>query len=173
MATKAEKDVVVAELTDRLKASDAVYLTDYTGMTVAQISQLRREFRKAGITYKVYKNTMVKRAMGQIGGYDAIYPSLNEQTAFVFAQGDPSKPAKVLKAFLKDNERPKFRAAIIDGAVFGENQLDALSTMKSKEEVIGDIMGLLLSPIRNVLGALQSPGSTLVGAVQTIADKQN
>lgn len=172
MATKEEKDVVVAELAERLKASTAVYLTDYTGMTVAQISQLRREFRKAGITYKVYKNTMVKRAMGQIGGYDAIYPSLNEQTAYAFAT-DPSQPAKVLKAFLKDSEKPKFRAAIIDGAVFGENQLDALSTMKSKDEVIGDIMGLLLSPIRNVLGALQAPGSTLAGAVQTIAEKQN
>jgi large subunit ribosomal protein L10 len=173
MATKAEKEVVIAELTERLKASDAVYLTDYSGMTVAQISALRGEFKKAGVTYKVYKNTMVKRAMKQIGGYEAIFPTLEEQTAYAFTQGDLTKPAKVLKAFLKDSEKPKFRGAIMDGVVFGENQLEALSTMKSKDEVIGDIMGLLLSPIRNVLGALQSPGSTLVGAVKTIAEKQN
>lgn len=92
MATKEEKDVVVAELTERLKASTAVYLTDYTGMTVAQISLLRREFRKVGITFKVYKNSMVKRAMGQIGGYDAVYPSLNEQTAYAFATDPRYRP---------------------------------------------------------------------------------
>lgn len=173
MATKSEKEAVVSELVDVLKQSGAVYLTDYSQMTVAQISALRKEFRKAGVTYKVYKNTLVKRAMAEIGGYDAIYPHLENQTAFAFSGEDLSKPAKVLKAFLKDSEKPKFKAAIVDGSVFGESQLDALSAMKSKEEMIGEIVGLLLSPIRNVVGALQAPGSNLVGAVKTIAEKSN
>lgn len=173
MATKAQKKVVFQELVEVLGNSEAVYLTNYERMSVAEISELRKEFRKQGITYKVYKNTIVRKAMESIGGYDEIYPHLEEQTAYAFMSGDNSKPAKVLKDYLKKGEKPKFKAAIVDGSVYGGDRLDALAAMKSKEEVLGDIIGLLLSPIQNVVGAVQSQGSNIVGAIKTIADKEN
>lgn len=173
MATKEQKESVVREIVEILKTTDAVYLTDYKGMSVAQISALRKEFRNQGINYKVYKNNLVKKAMESMGGYDEVYPYLNEQTAFAFMSGDASKPGKVLKEYLKKNDKPQFRAAIVDGSVFGGDQLDAMASMKSKEEVLGEIIGLLLSPMSNVIGALQSQGSGIVGAIKTIAEREN
>lgn len=173
MATKAQKEAVLTELVDVLKNSDAVYLTDYKGMSVAAISDLRKEFRNKGVTYKVYKNTLVKKAMDQLGGYDEIYPFLNEQTAFAFIAGDAATPGKVLKEFIKKGDKPKFKAAFIDGSTYKSDKLEALSAMKSKDEVLGDIIGLLLSPMSNVIGALQSQGTTIAGAIKTIAEKEN
>lgn len=174
MATRAEKQVVVEEIIERLKNSGAVYVTEYVGMNVAQINKLRSKFREKNITYKVYKNKLMKRAMEEIGGYDKILPTLKEQTAFAFSDADPASPAKVLKDFLKESkDKPKFKSAYIDGSVYGEEHLEALSTMKSKDEVIGDIIGLLQSPIRNVVSALQSQGSTIVGAIKTISEKES
>lgn len=173
MATKEQKQAVIDELVEVLNNNEAVYLTNYKGMSVSDISALRKAFKKHGVTYRVYKNKLVLKAMESIGGYEAVYPYLEEQTAFAFVTGDASRPARVLKDFLKSSDKPKFKAAVIEKALFGENQLDALSTMKSKEEVIGDIIGLLLSPISNVVGALQSQGSTIAGAIKQIAEKEN
>jgi large subunit ribosomal protein L10 len=171
MATLEQEKVVTEELIERLKTSDAVYLTDYSGMTVAEINNLRKVLRKEGITYTVYKNKLVKRAMDEIGGYDNVYHLLVDQTAYAFASGDPAIPAKVLKKYLKDKKKPSFKAAFIEGALFDAEKLDMLSAMKSKEEVIGDIIGLLLSPIQNIVGGLQAQGSNILGAVKTISEK--
>lgn len=173
MATKAQKDAVISELVDVLKGSDAIYLTNYQGMSVAEISSLRKEFRIKGVSYKVYKNTLIKKAMDKVGGYDAVYPFLEEQTAFAFVSGDAAIPGKVLKEFLKKGEKPAFKAAYVDGSLFKSDKLDALASMKSKNEVLGDIIGLLLSPMSNVVGALQSQGTTIAGAIKTIAEKKN
>lgn len=173
MATKAQKQEVFQELVDVLGSSEAVYLTNYSGMSVAAISTLRKEFRAKGVRYKVYKNTLMKKAMEKVGGFEEIYPYLEEQTAYAFITGDNSTPAKVLKDYLKKSDKPKFKAAIVEGALFDEAKLDALASMKSKEEVLGDIIGLLLSPAQNIVGALQAQGSNILGAVKTIAEKED
>ncbi len=173
MATKEQKQAVIDELVEILNNNEAVYLTNYKGMSVAEISALRKEFRKSGVTYRVFKNKLVQKAMESIGGYDAVFPHLEEQTAFAFMTGDSARPAKVLKDFLKKGDKPQFKAAIIEKSLFGSTQLELLSTMKTKDEVIGDIIGLLMSPMANVVGALQAQGSTLVGAIKTIAEKEH
>lgn len=173
MATLEKKKSVQKEIVELLNNSDAVYFTDYKGMSVSQINKLRGEFRNDGITYKVFKNTLVKRAMEELGGYDKVYDLLENQSAFAFVSGDPARPAKILKSFLKENKNPEFKGAIIEGALFEGDKLDTLSSMKSKEEVIGDIIGLLMAPINNVVGGLQAQGSNIVGAIKTIADKEN
>lgn len=110
--------------------------------------------------------------MEKVGGYDDIIPSLVEQNAFAFVEEELSAPAKVLKDFIKDNNnKPQFKAAIVDGDFYGEDKLDVLAAMKSKNEIIGDILGLLMAPLSNVVGALNSQGSNLVGAINTIAEK--
>ena len=171
--TKNQKQDQVAEIAEQLENANTVYLTDYVGLTVAEVTKLRRAFRAANIEYRVFKNTLVRRAMEARGGYDDLFEHLNGPTAVAFTN-DPAAPAKVLKKYLegKDKELPKFKGAYVDGAVFGEGQLDVLAKLKSRDELLGDIVGLLLSPIQTVVGAIQAPGATLAGAVKEIAERE-
>ncbi len=171
MPGTAEKKAVLTEITDRLSNSGAVYVTNYSGMSVADINELRGAFRKGNVFFKVYKNNLVKKAMEEVGGYEDLYPQLVEQNGFAFVEEELAAPAKVLKDFIKQNDKPQFKAALIDGDFYSADQLDALAAMKSKNEIIGDIMGLLMAPLSNVVGALGSQGSNLVGAINTIAEK--
>lgn len=171
MPTLAEKKAVVEEITENLNESGAIYVTNYSGMSVSEINDLRGEFFKGDITFKVYKNTLVKRAMEDAGGYDDLYPHLVEQNGFVFVDEELAAPAKILKKFNEEIQKPKFKAALIDGDYYGEDELETLAAMKSKSEVIGDIVGLLLAPVSNVASALQAPGKSIAGAIETIAEK--
>ncbi|MCH2451520.1 MAG: 50S ribosomal protein L10 [Gracilimonas sp.] len=167
----AEKQAVLDEIAEKLESSSALYITNYSGMSVPEVNELRGAFRKGDIRFKVYKNKLVKLAMEKVGGYDDIIPSLVEQNAFAFVEEELSAPAKVLKDFIKDNNKPQFKAAMVDGDFYGEDKLDVLAAMKSKNEIIGDVLGLLMAPLSNIVGALNSQGSNLVGAVKTIAEK--
>lgn len=167
----AEKQAVLDEIAEKLENSSALYITNYSGMSVPEVNELRGAFRKGDIRFKVYKNKLVKLAMEEVGGYDDIIPSLVEQNAFAFVEEELSAPAKVLKDFIKDKNKPQFKAAIVDGDFYGEDKLDVLAAMKSKNEIIGDILGLLMAPLSNIVGALNAQGSNLVGAVNAIAEK--
>ncbi|WP_103664881.1 50S ribosomal protein L10 [Gracilimonas amylolytica] len=167
----AEKQAVLDEIAEKLENSSALYITNYSGMSVPEVNELRGAFRKGDIRFKVYKNKLMKLAMEKVGGYDEIIPSLVEQNAFAFVEEELSAPAKVLKDFIKEHNKPQFKAAIVDGDFYSEDKLDVLAAMKSKNEIIGDILGLLMSPLSNVVGALNSQGSNLVGAINTIAEK--
>ncbi|MEQ9307811.1 MAG: 50S ribosomal protein L10 [Balneolaceae bacterium] len=167
----AEKRAVLDEIAENLKKANAVYVTNYSGMSVDDANKLRGAFRKGNVFFKVYKNKLMKLAMEEVGGYDLVIPALTEQNAFAFVEEELSAPAKVLKDFLKENKRPEFKAAIVDGDFYGEDKLETLAAMKSKNEIIGDILGLLAAPMTNVISALNAQGSNLVGAIKTIAEK--
>ncbi|PAU93741.1 50S ribosomal protein L10 [Aliifodinibius salipaludis] len=171
MPTLAEKKQTVEAITEDLKSSGAVYITNYSGMSVKEINNMRGEFFEGDIKYKVYKNTLVKRAMDEVGGYEDLYPHLVEQNGFAFVEEELAAPAKVIKKLYEETERPQFKAAVIDGDYYGEDELEKLAAMKSKTEVIGDIVGLLLGPVSNVVGALQAPGRNIAGALETIAEE--
>ncbi len=171
MPTLAEKKAVVEEITENLNDAGAVYIANYSGMSVSEVNNMRGEFFEDNIKYKVYKNTLVKRAMEEVGGYEDLYPHLVEQNGFAFVEEELAAPAKVIKKLYEETERPKFKAAVIAGDYYGEDELDTLAAMKSKSEVIGDIVGLLLSPVSNVVSALQAPGRTIAGAIETIAEE--
>ncbi|MEX0945566.1 MAG: 50S ribosomal protein L10 [Balneolaceae bacterium] len=171
MPTILEKKAIVEEITEKLNNSKAVYVTNYTHMSVSDMGELRGKFREGNVLFKVYKNTLVKRAMDTIGGYEKLYPFLEDQNGFAFVDEELSVPAKVLQDYIKERKKPQFRAALIDGDYYGEDQLDTLASMKSKNEMIGDIMGLLLSPITNIVSGLQAQGGNIAGAVQTIAER--
>ncbi|MDX1587155.1 MAG: 50S ribosomal protein L10 [Balneolaceae bacterium] len=170
MPTLTDKKAIVEEITDQLKNANAVYIANYSGMSVSDMGELRGKFYEGNVLFKVYKNTLIKRAMEEVGGYDDLYPHLNEQNGFAFVDEELAAPAKVLKDFIKENNKPKFKAALIDGDFYSEDQLDVLASMKSKSEVIGDIIGLLMAPVSNVVSGLKAQGETLAGAVQTIAE---
>lgn len=171
MPTLAEKKAVVEEITEILNESEALYVTNYKGLSVAQINELRGKFREGEVRYKVYKNSLIKRAMEEVGGFDELYPHLHNQNGFAFVREELASPAKVLKEYISEHDKPEFVAALVDGDYYSGSQLETLAAMKSKSEIIGDIMGLLMSPASNVVNALQSQGKTLAGAVQSIAEK--
>lgn len=171
--TKSQKAVAIDDLVSLLKDSPVIYLTDFKGLTVSQATELRDDFRQNGVQYRVVKNTLLKRAMDEIGGFDELYDHLAGPTAVALSV-EPAAAARVIKKFTKSNnvELPELKAAFVDGAVYGSGSLDVLASLKSKEEIIGDIAGLLLAPITNVVGALTSVGGSLAGAIQTIAEKE-
>ena len=169
--TQQQKREALGAITEQLDAVNTVYLTDYQGLTVAQANALRRSMRAADIEFKVLKNTLLKRAMEEKGGFDELFEQLNGPTA-VALSNDPAGPAKVLKKFLEDNslEVPRFKGAFIDGAIYGEGNLDMLAKLKSKDELVADILGLLLAPITNVASALGAQGAGLASIVKQISE---
>lgn len=171
--TKAQKAAILEEVSTQLASAPVVYITDYMGLNVAQITELRRRCREAGVVFKVIKNTLLRIAMEQRGGYDELLSVLNGPTAIAISD-EPAAPARVIKKFIEEQgvALPRLKAAYIDGAVYGAEALDTLAALKSKDELIADIMGLLMAPARNVVGALQGPGQTLVACLQAIAEKE-
>lgn len=169
--TRNQKEEAITAIAGQLDAASSVYLTDYQGLTVDQSNKLRRAFRAANIDYKVLKNTLLRRVMEERGGFDELYDQLNGPTAVAFTT-DPAGPAKVLKKFLETNniDLPRFKGAYIDGAIYDGTSLDALATLKSKDELIADILGLLLAPITNIASALGAQGSGLASVIEQIAD---
>lgn len=170
--TRSEKAAAVDEITEHLQRANTVYLTNYSGLSVAQANELRSRFREVGVEFRVLKNTLVRQAMERIGGYDDLFEHLHGPTAVALAE-EPAAPARVIKDFLSDksNEKPELKAAYIDGAFYGPGTLDVLASLKSKDELVADIVGLILSPASNIVGAIQSPASNLLGAIKTIAEK--
>jgi large subunit ribosomal protein L10 len=171
--TKSQKTEVVDEIAQLLEGVSTIYLTNYSGLNVAQASDLRNRFREAGVDYKVLKNTLVRRAMERLGGFDEFVEYLNGPTAVALSE-EPAAPARVIKKFLQDRniELPELKAAYIHGSVYGRDSLDVLAALKSKDELLGDIIGLLLSPMTNVVGALQAQGQNLAAILQTLSERE-
>ncbi|RMG81696.1 MAG: 50S ribosomal protein L10 [Bacteroidetes bacterium] len=170
--TKAEKTAVIEELKEKFEKSSFFYVTDSSTLTVAQINTLRGLFFEKGIEMKVVKNTLARKALEAIGDqYTPLFDALKGPTSLVFTEV-ANAPAKVIKEFRKTSEKPVVKAAYIDSAIYiGDDQLDTLAKIKSKEEMIGEIIGLLQSPIKNVLGQLQSGGNTIMGLLKALEER--
>jgi len=165
-----------SQLVDSLKALIEeyahLYVTDISGLNAEDTSNLRRESFKKEIKLVVAKNTLLKIAMEQSGkDFDEIYDVLKGNTAVMFSNVGNS-PAKMIKALRKKVEKPIIKGAYVEESIYlGDDQLDTLASIKSKEELIGDIVMLLQSPAKNVISALQSGGNTLSGLVKTLSER--
>lgn len=158
--TKQEKNEVIELLKGKFSQYNNFYITDTESLTVAQVGKLRSHCFSKQVEMKVAKNTLIKKALESIDNekYAGVYDSLHKVTALLFSE-NPKDPAVIISSFRKENnnERPVLKAAFINGDVFvGDNQLKALTQIKTKNELIGEIIGLLQSPIQRVLGALQN-----------------
>ncbi len=171
--TRKQKAALIDELSSKLETASIVYLADFSGLDVAQSNSLRGRFYEAGVEFKVFKNTLARLAMDRVGGFDDLKEHLSGPTALAFGE-EPAAPARAIKSFLdeEDTDRPQLKAAYIDGALYGAGELDALASLKSRDELLGDILALLQAPMANIVGALQAPGATLAGAVKSIAEKE-
>jgi len=169
---KENKSAVIDSLIEKINNNAHFYLTDISGLNAEDTSNLRRKCFESGIQLQVAKNTFVKIAMEKAeGDFEGLYEVLKGNTSVMFTETG-NAPAKVIKEFRKGNEKPILKGAYVEEGIYiGDNQIDVLSSIKSKDEVIGEIIGLLQSPIKNVLGALQSAPNTIGGLVKTLQER--
>ena len=168
---KEDKATIIEEIAGILSSYNTVYVADISGLTVERSNTLRRMCFKKGVKIKMVKNTFLKRAMEQLDtDYSEMYPVLHGTSAIMVSETG-NMPARIIKEFRCKNEIPAVKAAYIEQCVYVGDQIDLLCSLKSREELIGDIVGLLQSPARNVVSALQSSGGKLAGIVKTLSEK--
>ena len=170
--TKDEKHELVAALAEQMKEYGNFYITDTADLTVEKVNDIRRKCFESDITMQVAKNSLIKKAMEAAGGdFTSMYEALKGSSSILFSKS-ATAPAKLIKQLRKRSEKPILKAAYIDSAIFiGDNQIDTLINLKSKEQLIGEIIGLLQSPAKNVISALQSGGNILAGVVKTLQER--
>jgi len=172
--TRSEKEAVVEELKEKFDNSTSFYVTDSSTLTVAEVNNLRGQCFEKGVEMRVVKNTLVKKALEALPedkNYAELFDTLKGPTALMFCE-TANVPAKLIEAFRKDHEKPVLKAAYIDASVYvGDDQVKSLAALKSKEELVGDIIGLLQSPAKNVISALKSGGSTIAGILKTLEER--
>ena len=171
---KDQKNEVIELLKDKFKEYNNFYVTNTESLTVAQIGKLRRICFDKNVEMKVAKNTLIKKALESIDStrFSGVFDSLNGVTALLFSE-NAKEPAMIISSFRKDSntEKPLLKAAFIDGDVFeGNDQLKALVTLKSKNDLIGEIIGLLQSPAKNVISGLNA-GNKLAGLIKALEDR--
>ncbi len=171
--TREEKAQVIEELTGTLTGSSVIYLTDISGLDATLTSNLRRACFKANVKLAVVKNTLLEKAMEKSDKEFGELPTILKGNTSLMLSETGNAPAKVIKEFRKKSKKPILKGAFIDQSIYiGDDQLDALVNIKSKEELIGDIIGLLQSPAKNVISALQSGGNKLSGILKTLSEKE-
>lgn len=172
--TKEQKNEVIEVLKQKFSQYNNFYVTNTESLTVEQVSKLRRICFNKNVEMRVAKNTLIKKALESLDGnrYSNVYDSLNNVTALLFSE-NPKEPALILSDFRKElkGELPGLKAAFIDGDVFaGDNQLETLKTLKSKQDLIGEIIGLLQSPAKNVISGLNA-GNKLASLVKALEER--
>jgi large subunit ribosomal protein L10 len=171
--TREEKSQVIEELTVQLADNTNIYLTDISGLNAGTTSDLRRACFKANIKLAVVKNTLLAKAMEASDRNFGDLPSTLKGNTSVMYSETGNAPAKVIKAFRKKSEKPLLKGAFIEESIYiGDELLDMLVDIKSKEELIGEIIGLLQSPAKNVISALQSGGGKLSGILKTLSQRE-
>lgn len=170
--TREEKNQAIDVLTTKLNDANIFYIADIAGLDAENSSNLRRTCFKSDVQLEVVKNTLLRKALEKADGeYEELYDALKGNTSVMFSTVG-NAPAKIIKDFRKKSDKPLLKGAFIEEAIYiGDENLGFLTSIKSKEELIGDIISLLQSPAKNVVSALQSSGGTLAGIVKTLSER--
>ncbi len=168
---KEDKKILIDTLTQQLEENNNFYITDIAALNAEDTSDLRRVSFKNGIKLVMVKNTLLRKAMENVDkDFSELYPTLVGNTAIMFSEAG-NAPAKMIKEFRKNNDKPIVKSAFIEEAAYiGDDQLEFLVSIKSKDELIADIVALLQSPVKNVISSLQSGGNTLTGILKTLSE---
>ena len=172
--TRKEKGEVLEALTQKFRDAEFFYVTDTSTLTVAESNELRAAAHEAGVTVQVVKNTLARKALEAVAeekNAEGIYEALQGPTALMFGESAKA-PASIIKEFRRTHERPVLKGAYIDSAIYlGDDHLDALTKIKSREELVGDVILLLQSPAKNVVSALSSGGQTISGLLKALEER--
>lgn len=175
--TREEKAQIIEELAEKFANHAHFYITDATGFTVAQVNNFRRLCFKSGVEYRVYKNTLIRKALERQEGTDfsPLFKTLHGFSGVIFSREVGNAPAKVIEEFRrKVKDKPVLKGASIESALFiGDENLRTLAELKSKNELIGDVIALLQSPAKNVISALLSGKHTVAGLVKALEERAN
>jgi len=173
---KERKVESVQEIKELILGSEAMYLTDYSGLTVENVNELRKEFFKSGVKYKVLKNTLTVRALKETDKYSShlekLTESLNGPTAIVFASANPTAPAKIIKKFFDKIQKPSLKIAILENELYDSKSLGTLASLPTKEEVISSILGSLDAPASGIVGTLNATMRDLFSVIEEVGKKQ-
>lgn len=172
MITKEKKQAVVAELTEKLKDTKGLYLVDYTGITVNESIEIRRQFREANAELKVAKNTLIKRALDEVGTFDVPADSLVGQTALAFGFDDPVAPARIIKKIVEKQKKLDLKSAVVDGQVFDGSQLKQVADLPTREDLIAGIIGSIAAPASGIVGAINAVMRDLASVIEEVGKKQ-
>jgi len=167
-----EKQEIISQIKELIDDSNAIYVVDYSKVNVQDINNIRRDFRKEGVKYKVFKNTLFKKAVQEYEGYEKFNDLLVGMSGFVFAKDNTTAPAKIIKKYFDTNNKLTLKGCYIENQFFPGSQLDALSTMPTKPEIIAGILGSISSPASGIVGALNAVVRDLVSVVDEIAKKK-
>lgn len=173
---KEQKAEIIAELTEKLNANEVFYIADASGLSVPETNEFRGLCYDKGVEYKVYKNTLIKQAINnseRAGQLDELNDVLKGFSGIMFSGETGNVPAKILKEFRKKKEKPLLKCATIQTDVYlGDEKIDSLSKLKSKQELIGDVISALQSPAKNVISGLQGGGDKLSGILKTLSERE-
>ena len=171
--TREEKSQVIETLTAQLSDNANIYLADISGLDAGNTTNLRRACFKAGVQLAVVKNTLLKKGMESSDkDFGELTEILKGNTSLMFSETG-NAPAKVIKEFRRKSDKPLLKGAFIQESIYvGDDQLDNLVNLKSKDELVGEIIGLLQSPAKNVISALKSGGNTIAGLVKTLSERE-
>lgn len=168
---KNEKSEIIAEAKELIEKSTAVYVADYSGVNVADISELRNQFRKDGVTYKVFKNTLFKRALAESGKYSKLADNLEGMSGFAFAFENPVAPAKIIKKYFDANKKFSLKACYIETEYYSGNQLDQLANLPTKADLIAGILSSINAPASGIVGSINAVFRDLVSVIDQISKK--
>ncbi len=169
---KTEKVEIVEKIKELVNNSSGMFLVDYRGVSVEDINKLRANFRKEGVTYKVFKNTLFKKALEQIGGFEKFNSQLVGMIGVAFAGENFVAPAKIIKKYFDDAKKLTFKGCYIDTAYYGADQLDTIASMPTKEEIIAGIIGSVASPATGIVGAINAVIRDLVSVIDEVGKKK-
>ncbi len=169
---RSEKEQIVTEVAGTISRSTAMYFTDFSGLTVEQATDLRRELRKAGIEYRVVKNTLIKKALEQVTGYDKVYDKLVGPTGVAFAFEDAVVPAKVIEKFVNKHQKLSLKAAVLEKQVYDGSKLKEIAKLPSKKDLMASILGSIQSPLAGVPTVINAVMRDLVGVISEIEKKK-
>lgn len=169
---RSEKEQIVTEVAETVSRSSALYFTDFSGLTVEQATNLRRELRNAGIEYRVVKNTLIKKALEQVTGYDKVYDKLVGPTGVAFAFEDVVVPAKVIDKFIEKNKKLSLKVAVLEKQVYDGSKLKDLAKLPSKKDLMASILGCIQSPLAGVPTVINAVTRDLVSVISEIEKKK-
>lgn len=163
-----EKEEIVSQIKELIDNSDAVYLVDYAKVNVADINAIRKDFRKEGVTYKVFKNTLFKKALNQGNKYEKLGDMLVGMTGFAFTKDNTTAPAKIIKKYFDASGKLALKGAYIETQYFDSKSLDTLASLPTKPEIVAGILGSLDAPASGIVGAINAVMRDLVSVVEAI-----
>ena len=161
----------VKSLTEKLDKANAIYFTDYLGLDVVSITKLRKEFVSNDVEFTIAKNTLIKLAAKDVG-IDGLDEFLSGPTAIALSYNDPTGPAKVIKSFLKDFDKPSVKGMILDGQIFQAEEFEKIANLPTREQLLSQLVGMLNSPMSKLSSTLGSPLSGLLGTLEQLNSKK-